>query len=106
MAQRQYFRNAEWKNDNDLRAKIETFVKQGMKRKEMLSFLCRDYPQYSWSIRSIDQRMRYFNIYYTAGPENISVEDLKDAARKELEWPGQLLGYRAMHKNFVRSKGS
>ena len=40
--------------------------------------------------------MRSFEIYYN-NPE-VSVEEVKDAVKKELEGPERLLGYRAMHK--------
>ena len=44
----------------------------------------------------LDRRMRYFDIYYN--DRRVSVEEDKEAAKKELEGPGKLLGYRAMHK--------
>jgi hypothetical protein len=75
---------------------MENYVKQMLQWKEMLSFLERDYSQYSWSIRSLDCRLRYFEIYYR--DENVSVEDVRAAVSKELEGPGKLLGYRAMQK--------
>ena len=75
---------------------METYVRQGYKREEALDFLKRDFPQYSWSIRSLDRRLRYFAIYYN--DQRVTVEEVKDAVKKELEGPGKLLGYRAMHK--------
>ena len=65
-------------------------------REEALDFLKRDFPQYAWSVRSLDRRMRYFDIYYN--DRRVSVEEVKEAVKKELEGPGKLLGYRAMHK--------
>ena len=51
---------------------------------------------YAWSIRTLDRRLRCFNIYYNSLA--VSVEEVKDAVKKELEGPGRLLGYRALHK--------
>ena len=75
---------------------MERYVRQGYKREEALDFLKRDFPMYPWSIRSLDRSLQCFEIYYN-NPE-VSVEEVKDAVKKELEGPGRLLGYRAMHK--------
>ena len=85
-----------WREDLKLREDMERYVRQGYKREEALDFLKRDFPMYAWSIRSLDRRLRCFEIYYN-NPE-VSVEEVKDAVKKELEGSGKLLGYRAMHK--------
>lgn len=51
---------------------------------------------YTWSIRTLDRRLRCFDIYYNGS--EVSVEEVKDAVKRELEGPWRLLGYRAMHK--------
>ena len=56
----------------------------------------RDFSQYAWSLSSLDRRMRYFDIHYT--DNNVTVEQIRDAVKKEVDGPGKLLGYRAMHK--------
>ena len=85
-----------WREDLKLREDIERYVRPGYKRGEALDFLKRDFPMYAWSIRSLDRRLRCFEIYYN-NPE-VSVDEVKDAVKKELEGPGRPLGYRAMHK--------
>ena len=85
-----------WREDLKLREDMERYVRQGYKREEALDFLKRDFPMYAWRTRSLDRRLRYFEIYYN-NPE-VSVEEVKDAVKKELEGSGKLLGYRAMHK--------
>ena len=85
-----------WREDLKLREDMERYVRQGYKREEALDFLKRDIPMYPWSIHSLDRRLRCFEIYYN-NPE-VSVEEVKDAVKKELEGPWRLLGYRAMHK--------
>jgi hypothetical protein len=71
-------------------------VRQGIHRKEMLDFLRKDFPQYAWSIPTLDRHLRYSDIRYV--DSNVTVDDVRDAVSKELSGPGKLLGYRAMHK--------
>ena len=57
--------------------------------------MLQDFLQYSWSIRAFDRRMRYFKIFYY--DKNVSLNAVKEAVKGELNGPGKLLGYRAMH---------
>jgi hypothetical protein len=59
-----YTRNGEWQSDCQLEEEMKKFVKQGIKRREMLDFLMRDFPHYAWSIPTLDRRLRHFNIKY------------------------------------------
>jgi hypothetical protein len=80
-------------------SKIETLVKlveKSLKRTELLSFVERDFPHYSWSLRSLDRWLRHFNIYYQ--DRNVTVAEVSHAVENELEGPGKLLGYSALHK--------
>ena len=43
----------------------------------------------------------FFGVYYNDG--TVSVDEVKEAVKKELEGPGKLLGYRGMHKK-IRQK--
>lgn len=101
MAVAYHFRTNTWKEDASLKDEMRKFVKQGLQREEMLSFLRRDFDQYAWSIRTLDRRLRHFDIFYS--DTTVSVEEVKDAVAKELDGPGKLLGYRAMQKK-VRQK--
>ena len=85
-----------WWEDLKLREDMERYVRQGYKREEAIDFLKQDFPMYAGSIRSLDRRLRCFEIYYN-NPE-VSVEEVRDAVKKELEGPGKLHGYHAMHK--------
>ena len=51
---------------------------------------------YAWSIPTLDRRLRHFHIFYS--DKNVTLHEVKEAVGKELEGPGQLLGYRALHK--------
>ena len=66
-----------------------------MKRKEVFDFVKRDFPQYSWSMRSLDRRLQHFSIKYIN--YDVNIRTIQDAVKKEIEGPGQLLGYRAMN---------
>ena len=85
-----------WDEDFHLQESLKKYVRAGYKRTEILSFVSRDFPQYPWSLRSVDRRLRHFGIYYT--DHTVKVEDVQQAVAKELDGPGKLLGYRAMHK--------
>ena len=88
-------RNSEWESDGDLKRELSKYVTKGLQRNEILSYMLRDFPQYSWSIKTLDRRMRYFNIFYHNN--NVSLNAVKEAGKGELNGPGKLLGYRAMH---------
>ena len=61
----------------------------------MLSYMLGDFPQYSWSIKTLGRRMRYFKIFYHSN--NVSLNAVKKAVKGDLNGRGELLGYRAMH---------
>ncbi|KAK3744750.1 hypothetical protein QZH41_003386 [Actinostola sp. cb2023] len=92
-----------WKDDGDLKDAISKYVRQGLQRGEMLDFLTRDFPEYAWSMRTLDRRLRHFEIYFNDA--GISVDDVKKAVETELKGPGKLLGYRAMHKKIRQEHG-
>ena len=89
-----YMRNANWKHDERLKETLEEYSRQGLQRTEILSFVTRDFGDYTWSLRTLDRRMREFGIYRT--DKTVTEEDLRTAVQKELDGPGKLLGYRAM----------
>jgi hypothetical protein len=66
-----------------------------------LDFVKRDYPNYAWSLGTLSRRLKHFGIQYVN--HTTTVEDVETAVREELDGPGQLLGYRALHK-VIREK--
>ena len=96
-------REALWKDDDSLKEALEAYVRQGMQRREVLDFVKRDFDQYTWSLRSLDRRLRHFQIFYK--DDTVKVEEVMDAVGKALNGPGKLLGYRAMHKKVRQMHG-
>lgn len=83
-----------WKDDTQLKESMELYSTQGLKRVEMLDFLKQEFCEYNWSLRTLDRRLRAFNIYRT--DKTVTEQSLMDAVSKEMNGPGKLLGYRAM----------
>ena len=69
---------------------------EGLRREEILDFMLRDFDCYAWSIRTLDRRLRYYDIRYT--DTDVAVDEVEEAITREIEGPGRLLGYRAMQK--------
>ena len=89
-------RNPDWENDEYLKAEIQKYVLQNMTRREVLDFLGRDYPQYAWSLPTLSRRMAHFGVKYVDYGTDLKV--VERAVKEETSGPGQLLGYRPMHK--------
>lgn len=97
------YREATWTDDENLKEVLTKYVQQGLQRSEALDFLRREFPEYAWSIRSLDRRLRHFNIFYN--DRSVEVQDVKEAVDEELKGPGKLLGYRALHKKIRLEHG-
>ena len=41
------------------------YVTEGLRREEILDFMLRDFDCYAWSIRTLDRRLRYYDVRYT-----------------------------------------
>ena len=58
-----YIRNIHWKEDAILKSDLKKYVKEDLRRTEILDFMKRDFSQYAWSLSSLDRHMRYFDLY-------------------------------------------
>ena len=63
----------------------------------------RDFSHYSWSLITLNSRLRFFNIY--RHDKNVTIDEVTEAIRKECEGPGQLLGYRAVYHKIRQIHG-
>jgi len=89
-------RNSDWEDDEQLKSDLQCYVKQNLRRREILDFVRRDFPEYAWSLGTLSRRLAFFGIQYIKYDTDIA--EVETAVREEIEGPGQLLGYRAMHK--------
>lgn len=87
--------NDKWKGDENLKTKLEQYVRGNLKREEILNFMKRDYGDYAWSLQTLDRRLNYFEI--RRSDTYVTVEQVKEAVEKEIDGPGKLLGYQAMN---------
>lgn len=87
-------RNSDWEDDEQLKSDLQRYVKQNLRRREILDF--RDFPEYAWSLGTLSRRLVFFGIQYIK--YDTDIEEVETAVREEIEGPGQLLGYCAMHK--------
>jgi hypothetical protein len=82
--------------DMELKDDIKAYVAQNLRQTEIVDFLKVKYPMYAWSVRTLSRRMHHFDIKYIEYDTNI--DDVTHAVEKEMNGPGRLLGYRALHK--------
>lgn len=68
---------------------LTLYLQQRLQRSEILSFVSKDYPQYTWSLRTLDRRCTFLGIARNGMPELVEVER---AVQEELNGPGRLLG--------------
>lgn len=95
--------SSDWKNDLTLKEDLSSFILQRLQRAEILDYMQRDYSHYNWSLRTLDRRLRFFDIYYT--DRTVTVGEARLAVREELNGPGCLLGYRAMQLKLRQKHG-
>ena len=96
-------KKSEWVSDGELKRELSKYVTKGPQRNEISSYMLRDFPQYSWSIKTLDRRMRYFNIFYHSN--NVSLNAVKEIVKGDLNGAGKVLGFRAMHLKIRQQNG-
>ena len=77
--------SSSWKDDEELKAGLEQYVRQNLKRSEILDFVKRDFPEYARSIATLDRRLWRLGIRcidYTT-----SIEAVSEAVQQELNGP-------------------
>ncbi|XP_066924428.1 uncharacterized protein [Clytia hemisphaerica] len=89
-------RNDGWKDDARLQEELTNYVSKIFKKSEILDFVKRDFPEYAWSPSSLSRRLAHFEIKYV--DYSVPVEVIQEVVCNEMEGPGALLGYSAMHR--------
>ena len=87
---------SEWKEDNQFKQDLKTYISQNLKRSEVLDFMQRDFPRCHWSLVTLDRHLRHFGIHYIYYDTPLAA--VSGAVQKELEGPDRLQGYRAMNQ--------
>lgn len=82
---------------------LERYVSRKFKRNEILDFVKRDYPYYKCSLRSLARWLKTFGRSY--GDTSVPVEKVARAVFKEINGPGDSLGYRAMQQKVWQVHG-
>ena len=85
--------NQDCKNDQWLEHDLKLHASQNLKRVEIIDYMTRDQ---NWSLRTFARRLKEFGITYIN--HETSVDDAKEAVKKEINGPGKFLGYRAMNQ--------
>jgi len=67
-------RNNPWKDDACLKAALIEYVRQNLPRKELLDFVKLEFAQYTWSLPTLDRRLRHFDIHHV--DKNLTAEDV------------------------------
>ena len=95
--------NYGWQDDRNLQDDLQTYVKQNLRRKEILDFVEEKYPNYKWSLCILCRRLNHFGIKFI--DYNTDLGSIEQAVRKEMDGPGGLLGYRALNKELREVHG-
>ena len=85
-----------WPDDIELKDDLHKYVQQNLQHKEILDFVKEKYPLYAWSLRTLCRRLKHFEISYIN--YDTDLDHVEEAVRKEMDGPGSLLGYRALHR--------
>ena len=96
-------RNSDWQEDGNLRDDLVKYVRQNLRRKEILDLVQINYPTYAWSPRTLTRRLQYFGIQFT--DYSVDIDDVREAVEEEMNGPGSLLGYRALHQKIREVHG-
>ena len=77
------YRNPEWKEDEELKVDLKKYVLRNLKRREILDFMKRDYPQYAWSLGTLSRRLKHFDISYIN--YDLTVQEVEEVVRGSIE---------------------
>ena len=76
-----------WKEDEELNQDLEEYVRQEMKRDEILNFVFKKYLLYAWSLRTLCHCLYYFEDIIKCMNYEIEVDDLEESVREEMNGP-------------------
>ena len=79
----------DWQEDENLRDDLVKYVRQNLRRKEILDLVQIKYPMYAWSPRTLTRRLQYFRIQFT--DYSVDIDDVCEAVEEEMNGPGSLV---------------
>ena len=85
----------EWKNNDVLKADLDEYVRENVRKCEILDFVKRDYPEYPWSMATLSRRLRHCHIKYIN--YETPLEAVTNAVAQELNGSGRGLEYKALN---------
>ena len=88
-------RDTNWINDKHLEDTLQKLFGDNLKRTEIFDYVQRGFPEYTWSLYTLDRRARFFSIFKT--DKNVSVEEVQRVFVEEISGPGYLFGYHVIH---------
>ena len=88
-------RDTNWINDKHLEDTLQKLFGDNLKRTEIFDYVQRGFPEYTWSLYTLDRRARFFSIFKT--DKNVSVEEVQRDFVEEISGPGYLFGYHVIH---------
>ena len=94
-------RNGNWQEGQNLRDGLIKYVRQNLRRKEILDLVQIKYPMYACSPRTLTRRLQYLSVQFTDC--SVDIDDVREAVEKEMNGPGSLLGCRALHQKILTS---
>ena len=54
---------SDWKDDEKLEAALRSLAATNLKHKEIFGLVCRDFPDFEWSLRTLDRGFRHIEIF-------------------------------------------
>ncbi len=72
---------------SDIQTNLDAYTKKNFKRSEVPDFMKQKYPQYSWSLGSLDRRMWHFDVRYVNKYDDFAAA-VHAAVQEELRGPG------------------
>ena len=82
--------NQDWKSYQRLEHYLKIYLRQNLKRVEILDHMKRDFGDYNWSLRALARRLKELSV--TSVIYETIVDNVKEAVEKKINGPGKLLG--------------
>ena len=86
---------SDWKDDEKLEAALRSLVATNLKHKEIFGLVCRDFPDYEWSLWTLDSGFWHIEIFRIN--QDTPIDPVFEAVHAEVDGPGKLQEYGALN---------